>query len=88
MSKKLAKLGIDAIEVSGDRWKNHSLKERAYYKEPAIALSKEITTPIILTGGLREMKDLEDVMSQSTINLFGFARPFLRDSNFLKTLKQ
>lgn len=88
MSKKLSKLGIDAIEVSGDRWKSHSLKERAYYKEPAIALSKEITTPIILTGGLREMKDLENIMTQSNINLFGFARPFLKNNNFLKTLKQ
>lgn len=88
MASELAKLGISAIEVSGDRWKTHSLKERAYYKDAAIKLSKIIDTPIILTGGLRKMSDLKDVMLHSRINLFGFARPFMRDPYFIESLKK
>lgn len=78
---------VDAIEVSGDGWPRHSEDERAYYKDAAIELAKKIDIPVILTGGLREKVDIEDISENSKVNLFGFSRPLIKDINFLDTLK-
>lgn len=87
MSKILAHEGIDAIEVSGLKWQSHKPSERAYYKDVAMQLSKEIKIPIILTGGLREMNDILPIYEQSNVEFFGFARPFMARTNFIETLK-
>ena len=86
MAKLLADDGIDCIEVSGDKWSTHKTDERAYYKEGAMRLSKLVHTPVILTGGLRELSDLESIYKNSNVALFGFARPFIKNPEFLKTL--
>ncbi len=86
MAKLLADDGIDCIEVSGDKWSTHKTDERAYYKEGAMRLAKLVHTPVILTGGLRELSDLEPIYKNSNVTLFGFARPFIKNPEFLKTL--
>lgn len=86
MAMILSNAGIDAIEVSGEHWHRHKLTERAYYKEAAMQLSKSVDTPIILTGGLRELSDLTPIYENSKVDLFGFARPFMKNPNFIKTL--
>lgn len=87
MGKILSSQGIDAIEISGEKWQSHTSKERAYYKDAAIRLSKEIQTPIILTGGLREMKDILPIYENSHVEFFGFARPFMEKAEFIQILK-
>ncbi len=87
MAKQLSDLGVDAIEVSGECWRFHKAAERAYYKKPAELLAKEVDTPVILTGGLRDRSDIDAIQAESNINLFGFARPFLKNPNFIETLK-
>lgn len=84
---ELEKLGIDCIEVSGDRWKSHKSNERAYYKDAAIKLASLVKTPVIVTGGLRSLEDILPIYESSNVKLFGFSRPFLLNPFFLKTLK-
>ena len=86
MAKLLSSQGIDAIEISGNKWNFHKLNERAYYKEAAIKLANMIDTPIILTGGLREMNDIISIYQNSHVQFFGFARPFIKDTHFIQTL--
>lgn len=86
MAKLLSQAGIDAIEISGEKWNTHSLKERAYYKDVAMKLSNVIDTPIILTGGLREIKDILPIYHSSHVQFFGFARPLVKDVHFIQTL--
>lgn len=70
MAKLLSLAGIDAIEISGNKWNTHKLNERAYYKDVAMKLSEMIDTPIILTGGLREMKDILPIYNHSHVQFF------------------
>lgn len=84
----LSKLGIDAIEVSGGLWNLHQSGEDPYYLEPAKDLAKLIDTPIILTGGVRKLTDMEIIAKHTPINLFGFSRPFITDPQFLQTLRK
>ncbi len=86
MGQQLAADGIDAIEVSGDKWYAHGRNERLYYLRAASKLQKRISTPVILTGGLRSREDLEKGQ-QEGIRYFGFARPLMQDANFIHTLK-
>ena len=87
MGREAARIGIDAIEVSGNRWKFHPEIDRAYYKEAAVRLAELIDKPVILTGGLRELAQLEEISRSSKVNLFGFSRPLITDPGFISTLK-
>ena len=84
---ELSKLGIDAIEISGEQWSAHKPSGRAYYKEPAEKLAALVQTPVILTGGLRTLDDISDIYEHSNIEFFGFARPFMMNTDFVKELE-
>lgn len=86
MGEILSKEDIDAIEISGGNWSSFEPWERAYYKTAAIALRERISTPIILTGGLREKSDLDPLVEEG-IDFFAFSRPFIDNPNFLQKLK-
>ncbi len=88
MGQALAEAGIDAIEISGLGWRSHTPDERAYYKDAAVRLAGLVDTPVILTGGLRSMQDILPIYQHSRVSLFGFARPFMADPNFLHTLQK
>ena len=87
MGREAARIGIDAIEVSGNRWRYHPETDRAYYREAAVRLAELIDKPVILTGGLRDLSQLEEISSSSKVNLFGFARPLITDPGFINRLK-
>lgn len=82
----LSRAGIDAIEISGERWSSHPSADRAYYTDAAVALAKRGSTPIILTGGIRELADTERAL-KGGVSLFGLARPLFKDPAYLKTMK-
>lgn len=87
MGREAARIGIDAIEVSGNRWRFHPETDRAYYREAAVRLADMIDTPVILTGGLRELEQMEEISKTSRVNLFGFSRPLITDPGFIYRLK-
>lgn len=86
-AKELAKMGIDCIEVSGECWSAHPPEDRAYYADAAMRLSRLVDVPIILTGGLRTMDDIRPIAENSRVELFGFARPLMKNPAFLQTLR-
>lgn len=88
MAGALAERGIDAVEVSGNRWAHHPKGDRRYYFDAARRLAQSAEVPVILTGGLRTREDVEYVAAHSRIRFFGFARPLLRDPAFVQTLRR
>lgn len=86
--KMLSDAGIDAIEISGGEWRKHKVNERNYYKDAAIELSKRIPTPIILTGGNRELNAMQEIAQNSNVKFFGFARPLMIDPNYINKLEK
>lgn len=99
VAKKLANLGIDAIEVSGG---NGSIKEvvennlaasrtkvvmskdnESYFKDYAAKLADEVDIPVILIGGNRHVDVMEDILNNTKIEYFSLARPLTAETDLV-----
>ncbi|KZZ13585.1 NADH oxidase [Oleiphilus sp. HI0130] len=83
--QKLSGLGIDLIEVSGGTYESPSMighkvasstaKREAYFLEFAESIRKEITTPLVVTGGFRSARAMQDALDSNACDMIGLARP-------------
>lgn len=99
VAKKLAELGIDAIEVTGG---NESIKEvldnnlgaarskvivskenESYFKDYAAKLAEEVDIPIILVGGNRHLDVMEELLNNTRIEYFTLSRPLTAEPNLI-----
>lgn len=99
VAKKLAELGIDAIEVTGG---NESIKEvsennlgaartkvvvsktnESYFKDYAKKLAEMIDIPVILIGGNRHIDVMEEILNSSKIEYFSMSRPLTCEPNLV-----
>lgn len=88
VAKRLAALGIDAIEissgtaVSGDlspvRTKINNPEAEAYNAELARMIKQNVAVPIMVVGGLRSKAILERLLHQDAADYFAFSRPLIR----------
>ena len=88
--KKLAKNGIDSIEVSGNGTSVARIKahvNEAYFLDFATILADEVQTPVILVGGLRAKDTMEEVLNKTNIELLSLSRPLLREPDFPNRLQ-
>jgi 2,4-dienoyl-CoA reductase-like NADH-dependent reductase (Old Yellow Enzyme family) len=89
LSKMLAELGIDALEVSGGtggsgdktpaRMKIHTPEKEAYHAEYANRIAAAVDVPVILVGGLRSPEVIDKLLQDTEIELFSLARPLLTE---------
>lgn len=80
--KEMARLGVDAIEVSGN-WITLSKKKEIYFKAEAAAIARENPVAVIVTGGSRDYAEMEDVLNSTDIGYFGLARPFISEPDLV-----
>jgi 2,4-dienoyl-CoA reductase-like NADH-dependent reductase (Old Yellow Enzyme family) len=99
VAKKLANLGINAIEVTGGnesvqgvldnnlgpaRTKIVISKDReSYFKDYAANLAEIVDTPIILIGGNRHLEVMEDLLNKTKIKYFSLARPLTAEPDLI-----
>lgn len=50
-------------------------------------LKKEVSTPIVVTGGFRSVASMEDVIIQNNTDFIGMARPFILKPNIVNDIK-
>lgn len=90
VAKKLDKMGIDAIEVTGGNSsiksviKNNlgtartkvavSKENQSYFKDIADRIAKEIKKPVILIGGNRDKEVMENILNTTDIEYFSISR--------------
>ncbi|WP_422464069.1 NADH:flavin oxidoreductase/NADH oxidase family protein [Endozoicomonas sp. ALB115] len=94
--RHLDKMGIDLIEVSGGSWENpvnrrgeqkESTKKReAYFLEFSEQLKKNVSAPIMVTGGFRSQQAMEEAINSGSVDVVGLARPFVVDPNLANHL--
>lgn len=77
---ELTKLGVNAIEVSGN-WMDRSKDKTAYFKEEAAMIAEENQVVVVLTGGNRDYTQMEQLLNSTNIGYFGMARPFISEPN-------
>ena len=84
--QKMSEIGIDLIEISGGNYENPIMmgadvkettkKREAYFIDYAKKAQELITTPIVVTGGFRSQKGMEEAIANGEIDMVGIARPF------------
>jgi 2,4-dienoyl-CoA reductase-like NADH-dependent reductase (Old Yellow Enzyme family) len=88
----LAHMGIDGVEISGGFTEHvpppdiSSPEGEAPFREGARLVKKEAAVPVILTGGLRSLAVMEDVLAAGDADLLGLGRPLLRQPDLPRLL--
>lgn len=89
-SKAFEKAGIDLLDISGGFCgivrPNH--KEPGYFGELTEAIKREISIPVILTGGITEGEHAEKLLEERKADLIGVGRAILKDSNWTKKVME
>lgn len=91
--KTLSALGIDLIEISGgtyeapamsgnERFKDSTLKREAYFLNFAEKVRGEVSAPLMVTGGFRSAKGMNDALESKALDIIGIARPVAIDPEF------
>ena len=55
-----------------------------YYTDVTSALKKEISIPVIMTGGITEIEDGERILENGEADLIGVGRAVFKDSDWVK----
>jgi 2,4-dienoyl-CoA reductase-like NADH-dependent reductase (Old Yellow Enzyme family) len=84
--QRMSEIGIDLIEISGGNYENPIMmgtdvkettkKREAYFIDYAKKAQKLISTPLVVTGGFRSQKAMEEAVANGEIDMVGIARPF------------
>lgn len=84
---QLSQTGIDAIEISGP-FTAFPNKATSFFKKEAEKIAAEQDTPIILTGGNRDPKEMTEILNTTRIAYFGLARPLMKEPDVIRGFQQ
>lgn len=98
-AKYLADYGFDALEISqGLRGPNDENTEfrtqintpdrEAYYREWCREIKNQIEVPIMMVGGLRTFKLMEEVIQGKEADFISLSRPLIREPSLINDWKQ
>lgn len=86
--KQFQALGADAIELSGYNWLGLGKKKvPTFYLDRAAAVRKEVTIPLILVGGVRNLEQIDQVLAAG-IDFVSASRPFICQPDFYNVLER
>ncbi len=90
----LSEQGMDLIEISGGTYeaqamtgrpkeiKESTRKREAYFLEYCEDVRKVVKTPLMLTGGFRSLKSMNDALNSGACDMIGLARSIALDPEF------
>lgn len=94
--KHLSGLGMDLIEISGGTYETpvmtgtnvkESTKAReAYFMDYCEEVRKTVSTPLMLTGGFRSSKGMNDALAAGVCDMIGLARSLALNPDFSNEL--
>ena len=79
--------GVDFIQVSGMKWLREKTKA-PLYPEISAKLAEKVKIPIITIGGIRSMKEANEILNKSKIQYIGIARPLICQYDLIKKWKE
>jgi 2,4-dienoyl-CoA reductase-like NADH-dependent reductase (Old Yellow Enzyme family) len=93
-SRLLSKLGYDALEISIGlrgrtyeesefRTKIDSVEKEAYFREWCKNIKSKVNVPIIIVGGLRTFRLMEEILDKGDADLVSLSRPLIREPNLI-----
>jgi 2,4-dienoyl-CoA reductase-like NADH-dependent reductase (Old Yellow Enzyme family) len=91
--RRLAELGLDAIEVSGGSRasspkqpvirKIDQPEKEAYFLDDAVTIQRAVSIPVITVGGIRSPQTINTIINQG-IPLIALCRPLIREPDLVK----
>ena len=96
--KEMEKIGIDAIELSGNVhgkaksmvgqvFEGYEIEAEGYFYRYGEEISKEVQIPIITVGGLSHIEKIDGILQNTNIQYFAIARPLLAEPHLVKRWK-
>ena len=79
--------GVDFIQVSGMKWLRDKTKA-PLYPEISAKLAELVKIPVITIGGIRSMKEANEILNKSKIQYIGIARPLICEYDLIKKWKE
>lgn len=97
--KKLTKLGVDAIIISGNihgkakqmcgqSFDKYNIQGEGYFYQYGDVISREIDIPVITVGGLTDIDAIESIAEKTNIQYFALSRPLLSEPDLIKRWQQ
>lgn len=85
-SKAFEKAGVDLLDISGGfcGFMRPEHNEQGYFAELTEAIKKEVSIPVILTGGIVDGDAAEHLLEEQKADLIGVGRAILKDSEWAK----
>lgn len=80
-AKLLEAEGIDLFDISGGmcRYTRNDCSNIGYFQDASKAIKKEVSSPVILTGGITTLKEVEDLLKANVSDLIGIGRELLKN---------
>ncbi len=80
------KEGVNLLDISGGfcGFIHPSNKEQGYFNEITQAIKEKVSIPVLLTGGIVDVKAAEQLLEEKKADLIGVGRAILKDSNWAK----
>lgn len=99
IARKMEKLGIDAIEISGNihgrgeslidhEFEGYKIQKEAYFGEFAEVIAGEIKIPVVTVGGIKTYEAADKFLKSSNVSMFGLSRPLLTEPHLIKRWKE
>ncbi|SDW09301.1 NADH:flavin oxidoreductase/NADH oxidase family protein [Marinobacter mobilis] len=90
--ERLAKEGIDLVEISGGNYENPAMagaagvkestvSREAYFLEFAEKVREKVSVPLMVTGGFRTSEGMAEAVQSGATDLVGIARPLAVEPN-------
>lgn len=78
------KAGVDILDISGGfcGYTRPGVKEPGYFSPLTEEIKKVVSIPVILTGGVKEANEAEQLLSEGKADLIGVARAIFKDSQW------
>lgn len=85
-AKEFAKAGITILDISGgfSGYNVPELTGQGYFAPLAEVIKKVVSIPVILTGGITEIRAAERLLAEGKADLIGVGRAILNDSQWAK----
>ncbi len=96
IARRLCEMGMDAVEPSAGVWEGPAgpavrLARRGHYPmflEQAAAVRSVVDKPVMVVGGLRDPRLMQQVLDDGKADMLSMCRPFIREPHILLRWKR
>lgn len=84
--KLFEQAGADLLDITGGMFGYiyQGLDFPGYFKEMTAAIKREVSIPVLLTGGVKTVKEAESLLEEGAADLIGVGRALFADANWEK----